>query len=966
MKKAQYTTCKPHVAAAPVSGKIGERVGEACYRLFYRRLSRVIPEERLITDALRLLAFGTDAGFYRLTPKMVVLSHTEAEVVETMRLCREMNIPLTFRAAGTSLSGQAISDSVLLVASNRWTHYTILDEGRKIRLQPGITGAHANRLLASCGRKIGPDPASINAAMIGGIAANNASGMCCGTSQNSYKTIADIRLVLYDGTVLDTAEPAGVAAFCAAHPGLIREIAQLRDEVAGDPVLTERIKRKYKIKNTTGYSLNALVDYFDPVDIIKHLMIGSEGTLAFISDITYHTVTAEKYKACALMVFETIEQACEAVPVLKTCPVAAVELLDRKSMRSVENDPGAPAYFRTLPDTACSLLVEIQSNTAGELQRKEEAVNKAVPVTQTIQPYVFTSDPETYDFNWKARKGLLPSVGGLRKPGTTCLIEDVAFPVHRLAEACIALKELFDKLGYADAVLFGHALEGNFHIVFSQDFSTPAEVERYARLMDELADIVVCRFDGSLKAEHGTGRNMAPYVEKEWGKTAYCIMRRIKRLFDPQQLINPGVLINADPHVHLKNLKPLPLTRTLVDKCTECGFCEPVCPSRHLTLTPRKRIVAYRELCRLRDTGQPVDKYQKEFISTFDYFGEKTCATDGLCERECPVGINTGKLIKELRMAQAGAWSNRIASCIAARMDTLTALLRWMLKIPHATGKITGYPFMEFCMRTLHRLSGRRFPLWTRYTPTGNRRIAFSVKPAPAGVPEVVYFPSCINRAMGTSPDYREREALTAKTARLLDKAGYHIRYPREMDKLCCGMAFDSKGFKEQGLQKAYELEKALMEASDNGRIPVLCDMSPCLYRMQETLDKRLELHEPVSFILRYLKDRLVFHRLPLRVAVHSTCSNTKMNRTADLTALASLCAEEVIAPDITCCAWAGDRGFFFPELNRSALETLPEQIKGAVAGYSTSRTCEIGLSMITGITYRSIIYLVDEATKGS
>ncbi|MDR3351408.1 MAG: FAD-binding oxidoreductase [Prevotellaceae bacterium] len=933
------------------------------YSRFYRRLLRVIPGERIITDSLRLLAFGTDAGFYRLTPKIVVLSHTEAEVVATIRLCHELNLPVTFRAAGTSLSGQAVSDSILLVASSRWTGYTVLEGGRKIRLQPGVTGARANGLLAPYGRKIGPDPASINAAMIGGIAANNASGMCCGTSQNSYKTVADIRIILYDGTALDTADPASVAAFRDSHPGMIREIEQLRDEVAGDPVLTERIRRKYRIKNTTGYSLNALVDYFDPVDIIKHLMIGSEGTLGFISDITYHTVTAEQYRACALMVFETVEQACETVPVLKGCPVAAVELLDRVSMRSVENDPDAPAWFRTLPETACSLLVEIQSNDAGELQRKEETVKKAVPVTQTVQPYAFTSEPKTYNFNWKARKGLLPSVGGLRKAGTTCLIEDVAFPVHRLAEACIALKELFGRLGYADAVLFGHALEGNFHIVFSQDFSTPAEVARYARLMDELADIVVCRFDGSLKAEHGTGRNMAPYVEKEWGKAAYYIMRRIKRLFDPQQLINPGVVINANPQVHLENLKPLPLTGTFVDKCTECGFCEPVCPSRNLTLTPRKRIVAYRELCRLRNAGLPVDEYHREFLSGFAYAGEKTCATDGLCERECPVNINTGKLIKELRAAQAGKRSNRIAACIAARMDTLTAALRWMLKIPHAVSKVTGYPFVELCMRALRRLSGRRFPLWTRYTPTGNRRITVSPGASPAGAPEVVYFPSCINRAMGASPDYGKQQALTAQTARLLEKAGYHIRYPRGMDNLCCGMAFDSKGFKEQGLQKAHELEKALLEASDNGRIPVLCDMSPCLYRMQETLDSRLELHEPVSFILRYLKDRLKFTRLPLRVAVHSTCSNTKMNRAADLVALASLCAEEVITPDITCCAWAGDRGFFFPELNRSALETLPEQIKGAVAGYSTSRTCEIGLSMITGITYQSIIYLVDKAT---
>jgi D-lactate dehydrogenase len=344
------------------------------------------------------------------------------------------------------------------------------------------------------------------------------------------------------------------------------------------------------------------------------------------------------------------------------------------------------------------------------------------------------------------------------------------------------------------------------------------------------------------------------------------------------------------------------------------------------------------------------------------------------------VNINTGKLIKELRAEQAGAWSNRIASCLAARMDILTAALRWLLKVPHAIGKITGYPFLEKCMRAVHRLSGKRFPLWTRYTPTGaisSRQLQSAIAVGSAGatvnnplptancqLPTVVYFPSCINRAMGASPDYKEQQALTAVTARLLHKAGYHIRYPQKMDKLCCGMAFDSKGFHKQGLQKAQELEEALLEASDNGRIPILCDMSPCLYRMHETLDKRLELHEPVSFILRYLKDRLTFAKQPIRVAIHSTCSNTKMNRAADLAALASLCAEEVIVPDITCCAWAGDRGFFFPELNRQALETLPAQIKGAVAGYSTSRTCEIGLSMISGITYQSIIYLVDKATN--
>lgn len=490
----------------------------ANYELLKQELSKTIPAKRIITNPLQLLAYGTDASFYRLIPKIVVQVHNEEEAVGVIRQTGRLNIPVTYRAAGTSLSGgQAITDSVLMVATHEWRKYTILDDGLKIRLQPGIVGARANVFLKPFGRKIGPDPASINAAMIGGIASNNASGMCCGIDQNSYKTVSDIRIVFYDGTILDTADDNSKKTFQEKHPEIIEGVGNLRDEIKANPHLRERIKQKFKIKNTTGYSINALVDYENPFDIIKHLMIGSEGTLAFISDITYHTVVDEKYKACTLMIYETIETACDVVPLLKQTPVSAVELLDRDSIRSIEDDPEAPAYFRTLPETACLLLVEIQGDTAEIMEQKEKKIREAIVSIPTIQPYKFTSDPKEYNFNWKARKGLLSTIGGLRKTGTTCLIEDVAFPIDKLGEACVALKELFKKYEYADAVLYGHALDGNFHIVFSQDFNTPSEVQRYADMMDELADIVVNRFDGSLKAEHGTGRNMAPFVEKEWG-----------------------------------------------------------------------------------------------------------------------------------------------------------------------------------------------------------------------------------------------------------------------------------------------------------------------------------------------------------------------------------------------------------------------------------------------------------------
>ena len=276
------------------------------------------------------------------------------------------------------MSGQAISDSVLIIAGGDWNKYEILDGGGRIRLQPGVIGAHANRYLGPYGRKIGPDPASINAAMIGGIAANNASGMCCGISENSYQTISSMRIVFVDGTVLDTADPQSRAQFGRSHAGLIDEINAIAEEVRSNRELAERIRHKYKIKNTTGYSLNAFIDFDDPLEIILHLMIGSEGTLGFISEIIYRTVVEHPNKASGLMIFPQMEAACTAASILKEEPVAAAELMDRASLRSVQAKEGMPGYLKSLPEEAAALLVETRAYDSEELADNIQQVLKAL------------------------------------------------------------------------------------------------------------------------------------------------------------------------------------------------------------------------------------------------------------------------------------------------------------------------------------------------------------------------------------------------------------------------------------------------------------------------------------------------------------------------------------------------------------------------------------------------------------
>lgn len=936
------------------------------YQQLKKELSKTIPSKRIITNPLQLLAYGTDASFYRLIPKIVVQVHTEEEAVEVIRQTGKLNIPVTYRAAGTSLSGQAITDSVLMVATHEWRKYTILDdEALKIKLQPGITGARANIHLQPFGRKIGPDPASINAAMIGGIAANNASGMCCGTDQNSYKTIADIRIVLYDGTILDTSDEKSKLDFTEKHPEIIREIEKLRDKIKADNTLTERIKQKYKIKNTTGYSINALVDYEDPFDIIKHLMIGSEGTLAFTSDITYHTVVDEKYKACTLMIFETIEKACEVVPMLKKTPVSAVELLDRDSIRSIEDDPEAPSYFRTLPETACLLLVEIQANEQCEMNEKEAVIRKSIETYPTIQPYKFTSDPKEYNFNWKARKGLLSSIGGLRKTGTTCLIEDVAFPIDRLGDACVALKDLFKRLGYADAVLYGHALDGNFHIVFSQDFNSTSEVQKYADMMDELADIVVNKFDGSLKAEHGTGRNMAPFVEKEWGEAAYKIMLKIKDIFDPHKLINPGVIINENPKIHLENLKPLPAANEIIDKCMECGFCEPNCVAEGLTLSPRQRIVIAREISRLKALGEDPSRL-KQMLDDAKYYSDETCATDGLCGLVCPVKIDTGKFIKHGRHEEASDTAKKVASYIGNRMAGTTSAARVGLNFVHFVHSILGDTLMGVIASTMRTLSLKTIPKWNKDMPKGASKIKDMVINE-GQVDKVVYFPSCINRSMGKSNGYEKGDVeLTKKTQELLQRAGFTIIYPEGINSLCCGMAFSSKGLKEEGARKSKELENALLKVSENGKYPILFDMSPCFYTFHEAYEnKNLKIYDPIEFMLDFVIPKLEIKHPRNIVTVFPVCSVKKIGMEQKLLQLAKLCAKEVAFVDTNCCGFAGDRGFTYPELNAHGQRHLNEQIPaGCKDGYSTSRTCEIGMSEYSDINFKSIFYLIDEVTK--
>jgi D-lactate dehydrogenase len=914
---------------------------------------------RVVTDPLRRLAYGTDASFYRLIPQVVVIAENEADVLGTLAVCRQRRAPLTFRAAGTSLSGQAISDSVLLVLGDGWRGASIGPNAETVRLQAGVIGGHANRLLAAHGRKIGPDPASIDAAKVGGIAANNASGMCCGTRENSYHTLAGMRIILADGALLDTEDAASVAAFRASHAELLLGLTMLARRVQENTALAERICHKYRMKNTTGYGLNALVDFTDPLAILTHLMIGSEGTLGFISSVTYRTVPEHAHKATALILFDTLRDACEAVTALKPTPVAAVELMDRAALASVQDQKAVPEAVKTLGADAAALLVEVRGEHRDELAHHLHLARTALAGIPTATPIEFTDDAEHCAALWKVRKGTFPSVGSRRATGTTVIIEDVAFPVPRLADATLDLQKLLHAHGYTEAIIFGHALEGNLHFVFTQDFGSEAEIARYARFMDEVAQLVVGRYDGALKAEHGTGRNMAPYVTLEWGADGVALMREIKRLFDPEGLLNPGVILNDDAQAHLKHLKPLPAAHELVDKCIECGFCEPLCPSAGMTFTPRQRITSWREISHRARAGGDTTS----LAPTYAYDALDTCAGCGLCATACPVGIETGKLVKAQRGEAFGALAHRVGRAVASNYGAVSVGVRAGLAGASLLHAAIGTRAMGAMTGGLRKLSGDRIPPWTPHTPRAAR---FTVPQATNQGDPLVYFPSCATRSMGPARGDPVTDSVPTVTDRVLRRAGFAPIYPENLGGLCCGQPFESKGLATTADEKSAELEAALRAASDGGRLPIVFDTSPCVYRMKRHVEGRLDVLDISEALRKLVLPRLAIRPIDETVAVHPVCSVRKQGLDGTLREVAAACAAHVVQPErVGCCGWAGDKGWTVPELNAHALRDLREAIPaGCDNGYSSSRTCEIGLAEHSGITYRSIVHLVDAASR--
>ncbi|HEX9228424.1 MAG TPA: FAD-binding and (Fe-S)-binding domain-containing protein, partial [Arthrobacter sp.] len=888
-------------------------------------------------------AMAHDASHYLLIPEAIGTPANTQDVRSFMAAAAAGRTPLVFRSGGTSLSGQALSDGVMLDTRKNFRAVHVLDGGARVRAQPGATVRQVNARLAPHGRKLGPDPASESACTIGGVVANNSSGMSCGTESNTYRTLDSMIVVLPSGTVLDTASPDADRQLREREPALHEGLLRLRRRVSANPESVRTIRRLFAMKNTMGYGLNAFLDFETPADILEHLMIGSEGTLGFIAEATFRTVEARPHAAAGLMIFPTLRAATAALPELAAAGLAAIELMDATSLRIAQRQsPTPPSLAAVQVQGHAGLLVEYQASGAEELAHKQQLSLGFFAAQDLAAPFSLSTGAAERAALWHIRKGLYPTVAGGRPAGTNALLEDIAVPVPALLETCEQLLVLFGKHKYQDSVIFGHAKDGNIHFMLTERFDDPAQLARYQEFTEEMVALVLDQ-GGTLKAEHGTGRIMAPFVARQYGQELFEVMQEVKTLFDPAGLLNPGVMLSEDPQSYVHHLKTALPVEEEVDRCVECGYCEPVCPSKDLTLTPRQRIVVRREIAAAEFRGETA--LAASLRKDYEYDGVQTCAVDGLCAGACPVLINTGDLVRRLRAENQGALADKGWETAAKHWGTTAAAGGLGL----SAAKILPAPLVKAATK-LGRLAlgADNVPLYDDELPGGGRRR--STLSSTAADADAVYFPACIGSMFGPAGDGSGQPGGGVSHAflELCRAAGVRVTIPSGIDSFCCGTPWKSKG-----LPSGYNVMKetvlpALWAASDGGRLPIVCDASSCtegLLTMQGSAVNggaafaasdvalvpdygSLQFVDAVQFAHGRLLPRLAINNPLATLALHPTCSSTQLGLNGALEGIGAAIAGEVVVPkDWGCCAYAGDRGLLHPELTASATKAEAEEI---------------------------------------
>jgi FAD/FMN-containing dehydrogenase/Fe-S oxidoreductase len=681
--------------------------------------SRVKGDVRV--DMFNRIAFSTDASIYRLVPLCVVMPRDESDVQAVVRYAGENGIPVTARGAGSGLAGESLTTGIVL--DTRRYMDAIVDtaaDGSWVKVQPGVVLDKLNAHLAKRGRKIGPDPSSSNRAVIGGIVANNATG----AHSLQYGYIADhvrsLRTVTADGTICEfgshvaTNEDGPAGRLAKACRSLLQDKKDLIDKA--QPA-TKR--------NRCGYTIQHVLDGAG-VNMAR-LLTGSEGTLAVFTEITLATVEAPRAAGLVQFEFRTFETMSQAVPVIVQCGASACELMDRTLMNMVLK--ANPAYRDIVPaDGAATLLVEHTGASTAEvsemLERTIEAVGALASGCQKV------TDADSQGRLWKSRKDAVPLLNRDKGPShPVAFIEDVSVDHRRLSEYIAGLERIGRKHGIPMAY-YGHAGDGELHIRPYLDLSRPEEVQRMRQIAEDVFSLA-WSLGGTISGEHADGMLRAAFIERQYGKAYYDLLRGVKKIFDPQGILNPGKIVCDDPEVMGKNLRATALTaaegfrtelcfekdefRFEIEQCSGCGVClsegglSRMCPVFRGT---NEELGSSRAKANLLAAWLAGEKAGSAFDAKALRQQLSLCVNCRMCSIECPAGVDVSKLVIEARTQLARTTGFTVT-------ETALAHNRWLSMTGSAFAPLStwvmGLPVTRWMLeKTLGLDRSRRFPRFER------------------------------------------------------------------------------------------------------------------------------------------------------------------------------------------------------------------------------------------------------------
>ena len=948
---------------------------------FFDELRKSIKGE-VLTDDYSLGMYSTDASFYQITPLAIVLPRDDSDVKQAIGFALAHKMKILPRGGGTSLAGQTVGEALIIDFSKYMNKILEINvQERWVKVQPGLVRDELNEEVAKYNLQFAPDPATSSRANVGGMVGNNSSGTKSILYGKTVDHILEARILLTDGTELQlkelSQEEFGQKAKQENREGEIYR-SVLKTIQSNDAEIKQRFPKV--MRRVGGYNLDEFV-YTDRWNLAK-LITGSEGTLAVTLELKLNLEPLPKFKSVAVVHFADLLEAIRAVQPMLPYKPSAIEIIDRTVLRLSQENLTTRQFCHFIDqDPAAILIVEFYGDTLESVTQRPQKMIEELKQLGTGYSYPFFPAGKEYDDVWNLRKkglGLMMGIKGEKK--ALSFIEDSAIPTDVLPEYIDQVLKICAKHN-TEVSMYAHASVGVIHVQPLLDLRDQQDIENLKNITNETFDLVV-KYGGSWSGEHGDGLVRSAFNERFFGPRIYQAFKEIKKLFDPENLMNPGKIVDAEsiehnlrygPTYHDQEVKtefqyrPENSFRESVHMCTGVGECRKMlggtmCPSFKATRDEEHSTRGRANALRLAMSGQ----LGKEGLAS-ERLHEvmELCLSCKACKSECPTNVDMAKMksdVLQMYYDKHGITlrdrlirdSSKAAARLSGALSSVTNFIqRWSL-FRIALQKLAGFDQR----RVLPEYASEPFYKW--FEKKGNNTFKNPGK-------KVVLFAD-------TYLNFHE-PAIGVSALQLLNSCGYEVILANVG---CCQRPKISHGFLRDGKQEGTKTIEGLKKYIDQGLTIVVCEPS-CASALNDDLPDLIDdevlasqLKERVMMIDTFLTKEMengnlkkTFQSIAGDILIHGHCHQKALYGTKGMKTLLSQGGQTVGEIPSGCCGMAGSFGYeaehydISRKIGESVLFPAVKSMKAGTTLVANGFSCRHQIEHFTGVKPRHWVEVI-------